>query len=458
MSGAGTGDGGAVPLAHDFATLQPQRGCHPHPHVHYGRGLDTGAGAAADDASADDAAAAAAASAGLFRTDTSSSSSPVMRRRTNRAGTFRTVEDFNDFEVRPGWHPGAEPGLDPNKPDGGHASMPALNVPCDITVLDFSPHQFSVHRLENSTLPQFLKHPLQPWVKCRWVNVNGLSWDVIKVLGRHKNLHKLALEDLMNTKSRTKAEWCVTSPSPSPPKPNPTQPNPPPPKLPPLPSVQAGNERALILPPRFSTHAFIVLTLQKLVRLYDADSQDSDSGRDDASQSSRHSPLGTASVARRLGRLWKGRAQAGFTGKLEDGSNLGARAHTRAHTRAPSGLSERSSASNGFDRLRTIQRYHVAPNDARAQFMERHSALNKRDLAVACEQVALFITNDNTIISFFELSAADIELPIIKRLQTSDSIVREYVLALFPSPAAFGVTVLEPALSRHRSDTRSQVL
>ena len=57
--------------------------------------------------------------------------------------------------------------------------------------------------------------------------------------------------------------------------------------------------------------------------------------------------------------------------------------------------------------------------------MEQHSALASRDLAVAAEQVSIFILNDNTIISFFEGSAEDIAEPIIRRLQTPDTILRQ---------------------------------
>lgn len=144
--------------------------------------------------------------AGLLRTDTLGfgGSSPVLRR---RATTFRTVEDFEAFEARPGWQPGAEPGVDPNKPDGGHASMPVLRAQCDITVVDFSQERMVTHRLDNESLRDFLAKPQAKWVKCRWINVNGLSWDVIKMLGQHKRLHKLAIEDILNTRNRTKTDW-----------------------------------------------------------------------------------------------------------------------------------------------------------------------------------------------------------------------------------------------------------
>lgn len=87
--------------------------------------------------------------------------------------------------------------------------MPTLSAPCQITVVDFSQDRLSTRKLDNESLQAFLDRPKPDWVKCRWINVNGLSWDVIKILGRHKNLHRLAIEDIMNTRNRTKAEWSV---------------------------------------------------------------------------------------------------------------------------------------------------------------------------------------------------------------------------------------------------------
>jgi Mg2+ and Co2+ transporter CorA len=56
--------------------------------------------------------------------------------------------------------------------------------------------------------------------------------------------------------------------------------------------------------------------------------------------------------------------------------------------------------------------------------MERNSMLTKKDLAVSVEQVSIFLTADNTVICFFEHSADDIEGPILKRLETVDTILR----------------------------------
>ncbi len=133
--------------------------------------------------------------------------SPAIRRRNTRAQTFRTVEDFDFEDIRPGWHPGAEPGFDPSKPDGGHASVPQLSTQSDITVVDFSQHEIATQHLDNYSIAEFLHKPPPRWMKCRWINVNGLSWDVIQAIGQYKNLHRLAIEDLMNTRNRTKADW-----------------------------------------------------------------------------------------------------------------------------------------------------------------------------------------------------------------------------------------------------------
>ncbi|KAK4152646.1 hypothetical protein C8A00DRAFT_34624 [Chaetomidium leptoderma] len=395
MSGATLG-GGADPVARDFATTsslpsvalpptaaqQAEDSGRSHSrdssHVHYP--LDSGLPKlnTTRSASATDPLNPAFAPA---RSDTEAALSPGIRRRPTRAGTFRTVDDFQDFTVRPGWHPGGEPGVDPTKPDGGHASMPILSAPCKITVVDFSQDRLSIQKLDNETLATFLSRPRPDWVRCRWINVNGLSWDVIQALGRHKNLHKLAIEDIMNTRNRTKAEW-------------------------------------------FPTHAFVVLTLQKLVHLYDSESEDSDSEDDAQSRKSGRSRRSAGSSSRLLRRL-----RRAFRGRTSDGreKHVGA---DKASTTDNLGVYLKSQPTGFSDvpdtgLLRTLQRYHASPNDPRTQFMEKNSALSSRNLAVACEQVSMFITNDNSIISFFEQSAQDIEDPIVRRLQTIDTIIRQ---------------------------------
>jgi Mg2+ and Co2+ transporter CorA len=97
--------------------------------------------------------------------------------------------------------------LDPFKTDGGRASLAKLSAACEITVVDFSQDNIHVTRLDNDGLEPFLKDSQPRWAKCRWININGLSWDVVSTLGKHKQLHKLSIEDLLNTKNRTKTDW-----------------------------------------------------------------------------------------------------------------------------------------------------------------------------------------------------------------------------------------------------------
>lgn len=137
---------------------------------------------------------------------------PRYRRRT-RAATFGSINDSDEMDILssapPGWQPGSEPGYDPDLPDGGHASMPTLNAPCDITVFDFSLERLERRHFDNQPFISFLERPREEWARCRWINVNGLSWDVLQAIGARKGLHKLALEDVMNVRNRTKAEWYV---------------------------------------------------------------------------------------------------------------------------------------------------------------------------------------------------------------------------------------------------------
>ena len=123
-------------------------------------------------------------------------------------------------------------------------------------------------------------------------------------------------------------------------------------------------------------------------------------------------------------------------GRLRD--MMGSGKNTKPQTsdgKAPKshdGLQNRHGTSNGVDRtrrppdipIRTLQQYHGGPNQERNEFMEKHSALAEKKLAVAVEQVSIFLTSDNTVVSFFEQSADDIERPIIDRLSSPETTLR----------------------------------
>jgi hypothetical protein len=122
------------------------------------------------------------------------------RFRLRRAGTILASTDYQDEA------PGQEPGLDPNETLDSRVN---LHTNCGITVVDFSEDDIKQFELDNSGLIGFLDCPREEWVRVRWINCNGLSWDVIQALAKYRNLHRLAIEDLMNTMNRTKCDWYV---------------------------------------------------------------------------------------------------------------------------------------------------------------------------------------------------------------------------------------------------------
>jgi Mg2+ and Co2+ transporter CorA len=74
-------------------------------------------------------------------------------------------------------------------------------------VVDYSPERMEKYELDNATIRDFVEQPRPDWVSVRWVNVNGLSWDVIQACGNAFDLHRLAIEDLMNPRGRSKVDW-----------------------------------------------------------------------------------------------------------------------------------------------------------------------------------------------------------------------------------------------------------
>jgi hypothetical protein len=137
---------------------------------------------------------------------TSRVSIDTLRRRPTRSNTIR---HYHTSPSRHNWEePGAEPGIDTKKETFGRDTQHYLHQHCDITIVDFSADRVECYEKDNDDLEEFLQKPKEDWAECRWINVNGLSYDVIRILGNHKNLHRLAVEDLLNTnRSRTKADW-----------------------------------------------------------------------------------------------------------------------------------------------------------------------------------------------------------------------------------------------------------
>ncbi|CAE6418565.1 unnamed protein product [Rhizoctonia solani] len=90
-----------------------------------------------------------------------------------------------------------------------------LNDTCKVHVWDYGPTKSNARLFENNDL--FIhwleqgegerKRPL--WSKVRWINVSGVSWDILQALHHRYNLHPLSLDTVINGRenARSKADY-----------------------------------------------------------------------------------------------------------------------------------------------------------------------------------------------------------------------------------------------------------
>jgi Mg2+ and Co2+ transporter CorA len=291
--------------------------------------------------------------------------------RQRRLPRSNTVTTYHAPE-HPNWQPGAEPGIDTAlASEKVSPHLEALQAACEINIVDFSDVEVDITRANNEDLAEKLEQPRPTSMPCRWISVNGLSWDVIKMLGNKYGLHRLAIEDLISTHSRTKVDW-------------------------------------------YSDHAFVILTLQKLVRLHQHhESEECDcpaeGDMDDEKRVPARSSTGLWSRSKRSNDNVLPRYEVnGSAGKMDKLVN--------AHST--------TSAESPIQPIRTLHRYESYQIPEYTAFMEKHSALAEEDLVVSVEQVSIFLTADNTVISFFEHSAPDVERPILERLSSEETMLR----------------------------------
>jgi len=81
--------------------------------------------------------------------------------------------------------PGAEPGIDVRK-DAASLNYGHIRQSCQIEIADYSSVRSSFGRMTNREFIAFLEDRAaserEPWVKVRWINVGGISWDVVRAL------------------------------------------------------------------------------------------------------------------------------------------------------------------------------------------------------------------------------------------------------------------------------------
>lgn len=332
------------------------------------------------------------------------------QRRASRANTVRTYHQHSGSNSQPG----AEPGIDADS-DNTQPHLEALKAKCDITIVDFSAEEMIRTEADNKDFQDALSEKRPENMPCRWISVNGLSWDVIKLLGTKYGLHRLAIEDLINTRSRTKVDW-------------------------------------------YSDQLFAVLTLQKLVQLHvheNGASCDCAEGAHgimhekecNATTTEKHNSGWTDSFKR------SGRSDAVLPRYHEMDGRDKIDAYIKSHT-AP---------DDPVHPIRTLHRYEGDQNPEHTAFLEKHSTLSDEDLVVTVEQVSIFLMADNTVISFFEHSGADIEDPILERLASRSTMLRRGADASLVMQAIIDAIVdlalpVKDAYNKARKDLQIDVL
>lgn len=82
---------------------------------------------------------------------------------------------------------GAEPGVDPRRP-AIDAAYRHIHQECEIEIIDYSSVRSTTRKMNNVEFVSFMEAdgteepPRDPWVKVRWINIAGVSWDVIKAV------------------------------------------------------------------------------------------------------------------------------------------------------------------------------------------------------------------------------------------------------------------------------------
>jgi hypothetical protein len=96
----------------------------------------------------------------------------------------------------------AEPGLDYKTMD-----VEGFNGPAEVTVIDYSSRKCMASKKMRmlKDVTEFFEYDRPKWSKVRWINVDGLNWQCIKLLATKYDLHRLAIEDLLSVQ-RTKID------------------------------------------------------------------------------------------------------------------------------------------------------------------------------------------------------------------------------------------------------------
>lgn len=108
--------------------------------------------------------------------------SPIQRFRMSVQKVMHINKTSTCFSTK---GPGAEPGVDVRR-DSAYLTYGHIRQNCLIEIADYSSVRSNFRRMTNVEFINFLGNTKaserEPWVKVRWINVGGISWDVLRAL------------------------------------------------------------------------------------------------------------------------------------------------------------------------------------------------------------------------------------------------------------------------------------
>ncbi|CAN6673624.1 hypothetical protein TRVA0_049S00276 [Trichomonascus vanleenenianus] len=264
-----------------------------------------------------------------------------------------------------------------------------------VTIVDYYKTQYKVRRIEitpneDETLDD--SHDLvmaledrPQWSKVRWINVAGQSGMAVKAIGKYYKLHKLAIEDMIFAESRaTKAE-------------------------------------------RYPTHTFCCFPLFKCMNYIPRRFERRETFKFwrwffPRSESSEHDGL----------KFWRwagGPESSQFDYELRpEMSSKNKRRHTAAFPGGTMMTEDMTLARRiGAENPSTIYRWNNPEEEQSegALYLESRRPLAGMGKALGVEEVYLFLTDSGTVISFFDKGGARVETPVLSRICTDHTILRE---------------------------------
>lgn len=341
---------------------------------------------------------------------------------------------------RAGW----EPGVDIRTTD-----IILQSIGSAVTIVDYSVTRYRIIQTEVYPAPKTDDSDTSPslvvnkefhdhlesrpaWSEVRWISVNGLSWEAISAISKKYQLHRLAIEDMVDIPQRTKVDL-------------------------------------------YPTHTFCCLPLHKLIpfkpqhvggkkddsffdwvlgrkeekkkkkfsasKLWPAKSNTSTSSKRrteeknitiSSNETKESSPMPSLPVQP------PGITLPADSGRRRPISHAGPPNRKNVLPNSSSSSSSSSSSDNEDDHkplnqilaakgMETIYDWNnpYAAIQQKNAYIESKRPLAEYKRAVGVEQVSLFLTSQSTVISFFERSAVDIERPLLARLSTESTILRE---------------------------------